>query len=87
MPGDEPGCGRLFTDNSDNVCTVEITSFTEEGLRFIYVGELIIQKLVILTPIWVSGQSVTDSPSSEGLCTCFHIAFGIIGLIVHPDAH
>src|SRR5262249_61975384 len=87
MAGEEAGCGRLLTDDVDDILTVEIAGVAQEGLFALIVVGGVIDKFSSIAAIGLAGDAVGYGPAGESPGAFLYVFLGVVELAVHAHTH
>ena len=87
MAGDKPGCGRLLTNDVNNILAIKVAGLAQEGLFVFVVVFRVIDELGGVAAIGLARDAVGNSPAGKGPSALFHVIFGVVKLPVHAHAH
>ena len=78
VAGDEPGTGRIFSDEPDDVFTVVVAGVTQECLVGVVVVILTILEEPVVAADGPPGQLRLNGPAGEGTGAVPYVVFGVV---------
>ena len=82
MAGDEPGRGRMRTNDIYDVFPIEVARVAQEGLLLIVVVFFLVLEVPVEAAIRLAGNHGGNSPAGEGPGAFPHVVFRVV-----PHAH